>query len=129
MLRRVYWTLLSVACLGLDYLIGPAVQFPFFYLVPIGLASWFEGFQWGAALAVVLPAARFALHMAWDDGWTWAVFANAAIRISVFATFAWLAARTAEQMRQLRNAVHRNEFERELCANCRERLTQVFDRR
>lgn len=104
MLRKVYLVLLSVACLGLDYLSGPDIQFPFFYLAPVSLAAWYEGRAWGLALAVVLSLMRFSLRLVWDSPPTiGAAVANAGIRITVFSAFAWLTACLAEQMRQLRH--------------------------
>ena len=129
MLRRVYWVLASLACLGFDYLGGPSVQFPVFYLIPVSLAAWFDSRAWGLALAIVLPLVRLALHSIWGDPLTWATLLNAAIRITVFSLFAWLVARTASQMVELRQAIRRTEFERELCANCKERVAEAFDRR
>jgi len=160
--RRLLWGLLSLTCVALDYLSGPTIQFPLFYLVPISLAAWYEGRVWGVALAVALPLIRLSLRTAWDTPPTlWASVANAGIRITVFVAFAWLIARTATQMRQLRRmrqmemmlglctvcgqihdkvagewqplekylAVHPQEFDQELCPNCRKRHVEAYDRR
>jgi hypothetical protein len=104
--RRIapaYWIALSFVCLIIDYLTGPFIEFPVVYLVPISLASWFEGRRWGMALAFTLPLFRLYFRTVWDPPWTFLdSLINAAIRISVFASFAWLIDRTARQMRQLR---------------------------
>jgi hypothetical protein len=104
--RRIapaYWLALSSVCLISDYLTGPFIEFPVVYLIPISLASWFEGRRWGMALAFILPLFRLYFTTVWDPPWTFfESLINAAIRISVFASFAWLIDRTARQMRELR---------------------------
>lgn len=96
------WLALSLLCLAIDYRTGPVIQFPLVYLAPISLASWFGGRIWGLALAVILPLCRLYFRTVWDPPWTLLESSiNAAIRITVFATFAWLIDRTARQMREL----------------------------
>ena len=100
----MYWIALSFVCLIIDYLTGPFIEFPVAYLVPISLASWFGGQRWGMALAFILPLCRLYFRTVWDPPWTLLESSiNAAIRISVFASFAWLIDRTARQMRELRH--------------------------
>lgn len=99
-----YWINLSFVCLMIDYLSGPFIEFPVAYLVPISLASWFGGRRWGTGLAFMLPLCRLYFRMVWDPPWTVLESSiNAAIRISVFGSFAWLIDRTARQMRELRH--------------------------
>ncbi|MBZ5558519.1 MAG: DUF4118 domain-containing protein [Acidobacteriia bacterium] len=98
------WVALSVACLAIDYETGPVIEFPVVYLAPISLASWFSGRVWGLALAVVLPLCRLYFRTIWNPPWSFQESSiNAAIRITVFASFAWLIDRTARQMRELKH--------------------------
>lgn len=100
----VYWVAFSLICVAIDYKIGPFIQFPIVYLAPISLASWYGGRSWGLALALILPLFRLSFRTMWDPPWTLLESSiNAAIRITVFASFAWLIDRTARQMRELRH--------------------------
>ncbi len=103
--RPVTWLVLSVLCLAIDYQAGPMIQFPIAYLIPISLAAWSGGRWWGIGLAVTLPLCRLYFTTAiWDSPQTlWESVTNAAIRVTVFVTFAWLIDRTARQMRALRH--------------------------
>jgi hypothetical protein len=101
----VSWIVLSAACVGLDRLSGPTIQFPIVYLLPVSLAAWHGSRRWGIALAVLLPLCRLAFRAVWEPPWTVTESAiNAGIRIAVFVTFAWLIDRTARQMHDLRRA-------------------------
>jgi hypothetical protein len=103
-MMRVYWLALSLVCLAIDYRTGPMIEFPLVYLAPISMASWFGGRTWGLALAIILPLCRLYFRTVWDPPWTLLESSiNAAIRIAVFASFAWLIDRTARQMRELRH--------------------------
>jgi len=126
-IRRLNWMLLSVVCLALDYLSGPDIQFPFFYLAPVSLAAWYDGRAWGLLLAAVLPLMRFSFRMVWDSPPTfWVAVANAGIRITVFVAFVWLIARMADQVHQLR---HTRQLEAILgvCSVCGKIHDQVVD--
>lgn len=99
----IYWVTLSLICMAVDYVSGPVIQFPVVYLVPISLAAWYGGRSWGLALAFLLPLFRLAFRSVWDPPWTWLDSSiNAAIRMTVFASFVWLIDRTSRQMRDLR---------------------------
>ena len=116
---RLNWGLLSLLCVALDYVSGPVIQFPLFYLLPVSLMAWYDGRGWGVALAVVLSLARLGFRLVWNPPWTVLESAvSAGIRMVVFAGFAWLVARTAEQMRHLR---HTRQMEAMLgvCSVCR----------
>ena len=58
--RRWHWLLLAAAVLVLDYLSGPYIQLPILFALPVGLATWRDGWRWGSATAVMLPLIRLA---------------------------------------------------------------------
>lgn len=102
--KPVHWLTMSVVCLVIDYWLGPEIQFPLVYLLPVSLASWYGGISWGMTLAVMLPLFRLYFTTIWVPASTSAESViNAAIRIAVFVTFAWLVSRTSRQMRELRH--------------------------
>ena len=103
MISPFYWLLLSAVCVYVDYSLGPYIQFPIVYMVPVSLASWYSGRRWGLGLAFVLPLFRLAFRSIWDPPWTFAEsVVNAVIRITVFTLFAWSLDRIAGQMRELK---------------------------
>jgi hypothetical protein len=103
--RPIHWVSLSAACALVDFLLGPKVQFPIAYLLPVSMAAWYGGRAWGVSLAVTLSLCRFAFNMFWDPEWMTIQDSaiNALIRTVVFVTFAWLIDRTSRQMRDLRH--------------------------
>lgn len=100
----VYWVALSLVCLAIDYEAGPVIEFPLVYLAPVSMASWYGGRTWGLALALILPFCRLYFTTVWNPPWSFGESSiNAAIRITVFASFAWLIDRTGRQVRELKH--------------------------
>jgi PAS domain-containing protein len=97
------WIALAAVLLALDHEIGPGIQFPVFFLVPVLLAAWFNGLAWGLAFAAVLALARLGFRMAgWEAPWSlFDTFVNAGIRLLVFSMAAFMADRIAAQRRLL----------------------------
>ena len=119
-LSALLWIALSIGCLAIDYALGPFIQFPIVYLVPVSLAAWNSGRKLGLALAVILPLCRLYFITLWDPPWTFIESAvNAAIRITVLASFAWLVARTASQTKRLTSEVLLLTGMLPVCSRCR----------
>jgi hypothetical protein len=118
--RLACWLSISLLSVGLDYLLGPNIQFPFLYLVPVALSAWFDGLWISLALALVLPAARFYLMSQWDFplGIDTAVI-NAAIRVVVLSCLALAVDRIARQTRLLAREVRALEGLLPICAHCK----------
>ena len=103
-----------------DYAVGPSVQFGFTFLVPVFLAAWYSGLTSALTLAVALPLARLALTVAvWNEPWTAAVVASAALRIAVLGFQAILVARLAEHERALQHEVDLLEELLPICMHCK----------
>ncbi len=114
------WIALSIGCLAVDYALGPFIQFPIVYLVPVSLAAWNNGRILGLALAIILPLCRLYFITLWDPPWTFLEsVVNAAIRIAVLASFAWLIDRTARQTRRLSSEVLLLTGMLPVCSLCR----------
>ena len=113
------WLVIAAISVGIDYLSGPTIEFPLFYLVPISLASWHGTRRWGLTLAIGLPLVRLGLRSVWDTPWTLLEsLVNAGIRITVFVCFALLIHRTARQMRELTH-LHLLEEMTGVCHTCK----------
>lgn len=111
---------LSAVCLAVDYRLGPFIQFPIVYLIPVSLAAWHGSRTLALALAIVLPLVRLYFITLWDPPWTlMASSVNAVIRMSVLASFAWLVARTAAQTRRLSSEVSILSGLLPVCRHCR----------
>ncbi|MGA8243278.1 MAG: hypothetical protein WB818_22130, partial [Desulfobacterales bacterium] len=85
----LYWLIIAFLVLRADYITGPLVQFPILYLIPIGLASWYNGRVWGLIFAFGMPLIRLYFLNLWEAPWTiFEATINASIRIFVFTIFA-----------------------------------------
>ena len=125
----VYWVLLALLFLIGDYFAGPIIQFPILFLIPVGLASWFNGKWWGLTFAVVLPIIRLYFYV---GAWTvpfefFDIGLNALIRILVLGAFALLTDRTADQNRKLSLRVRVLEGFLPVCSFCKKIRNQEGD--
>jgi hypothetical protein len=57
---------LLIACMLLtfwiDYITGPTIRFPAFYIAPVLLFAWYDGLLWGGAAAVGIILARLGME-------------------------------------------------------------------
>jgi hypothetical protein len=119
-LLNLRWIALSAVCLGVDYRLGPFIQFPIVYLIPVSLAAWHSSRTLALTLAIVLPLGRLYFITLWDPPWTLVeAGVNAVIRMSVLASFAWLVARTADQNQRLSSDVSILSGLLPVCRRCR----------
>ena len=101
----LYWIACSILIIAVDHLTDPYIQFPILFLVPVTLASVYNGRWWGMGLAMVMPWIRFYFER---RAVPWAVTQeaiNTVIRVVVLSGFAILVARTAQQTRILMREV------------------------
>jgi hypothetical protein len=116
-----YWFGLSVLLTIADFFSGPFIQFPVTYLIPVALASWYNGRRWGLAYAIILPLVRWSFNtVAWTIPWTMTEASiNALIRIAVLSSFALIIDRTAVQTRMLSKHVQMLEGLLPICSYCK----------
>ncbi len=124
LLRResypVLWSAMAGVIIILDVQIGPFVQFPFLFLLPVLFASWYNGKWWGLAFAVILPLIR--LYWVSMQSLPWSILesvVNAAIRMGVLTLVAFLTARVALQRRELEKEVQALEGLLPICSYCK----------
>jgi hypothetical protein len=116
----LYWLIIAFLVLRADYITGPLVQFPILYLIPIGLASWYNGRVWGLIFAFGMPLIRFYFSNLWEAPWTiFEATINASIRIFVFTIFAYLVDRIVTQKRDLEKEVHILRGILPICSFCK----------
>lgn len=91
-MQPVYWIGFSVLILAANISSDPYVDFPMLFIIPVLIASWYNGRWWGLLLAFFMPLVRLTFtFLVWDVPWT-AVHSivNASIRILVLSSFAIL---------------------------------------
>ncbi len=116
----LYWLIIAFLVLRADYITGPLVQFPILYLIPIGLASWYNGRVWGLIFAFGMPLIRLYFLNLWEAPWTiFEATINASIRIFVFTIFAYLVHRIVRQKRDLEKEVHILRGILPICSFCK----------
>jgi hypothetical protein len=97
----LYWMAFSILIIAADHLTDPYIQFPILFLVPVTLASVYNGRRWGVGLAVAMPWIRFYFE---SKAVPWAVTQeaiNTVICVVVLSGFAILVDRTAQQTHTL----------------------------
>src|SRR4029077_1369515 len=97
----VYWIALSLLIIAMDHLTDPYIRFPILFLLPVTLASVYNGRWWGVGLALRLSIIRCYFEILIVP---WAVtqeMINTGIDLIVLAGFAVLVDRTAQQTRAL----------------------------
>jgi hypothetical protein len=116
----LYWIVIAFLVLGADYLTGPLLQFPILYLIPTGLAAWYNGRTWGLIFALGLPVIRIYFLTLWDAPWTmYEAILNASIRIFVFMIFAFLVDKICKQKRELEKEVRILKGILPICSFCK----------
>jgi len=115
----LYWIALAVLLLWCDYLMGPFIQFPIIYLIPIIFATWYSGPVWGVALSIVMPLVRAEFVRRADVPWTmFETSINAAIRISILSFVVILVTRE-RYLRMLQQRVRTLEGLLPICSFCK----------
>ena len=114
------WWGFGAIFLGLDYITGPYIFFPVFFILPVLLAAWHSGRGHAAVYALFFCAARFGLYfirnMAWDP---FTEIANRIMHFGVLVLLASLTAHIARQTRKLRHRITTLEGILPTCAHCK----------
>jgi hypothetical protein len=112
----VYWITLSVIILIANHL-DPIYEFPLLFVIPVLVASWYNGRWWGLALGIFMPLVRLYLaYYVWDVPATLVhPVANASIRIFVLVCFALL----ADVLRRQQDRIKIMEELLPICRNCK----------
>jgi hypothetical protein len=97
----VYWVALSLLIIAVDHLTDLYIQFPILFLLPVTLASVYNGRWWGVGLAVSMPVIRCSFEIMIVPWAETQEMINTGINLIVLAGFAVLIDRTAQQTRAL----------------------------
>jgi hypothetical protein len=97
-----YWLWLAVLLHFTDYFTGPVINLPTLFIVPVALAAWYNGRNWGLALAISMPLVRLSFHSVWQVQWTLVEHGiNCGLLILTFSGFAILIDTIAAQGRTI----------------------------
>lgn len=114
------WVILSCLILVIDYFTGSLIQFPFMFIVPVGLAAWYSGARWGLVFAIVLPLIRLYFTTISPVPWSFSIsLINAAIRIAMLVSYTLLIAYIAKQKKELEREVDILEGILPVCSFCK----------
>lgn len=114
------WIALSGLILAIDFFTGSVIQFPFMFVVPVGLAAWYNGARWGLAFAVILPLIRLYFTIIFPVPWSFSIsVANTVIRIAILVGYVLLIAHVAKQKKELERELNILEGILPVCSFCK----------
>ena len=64
-----YFGIIALGLFALDYVTGPIILIPFFYVILVSLLAWFVGTKLAYFFSVVLPLLRILAHIFWNSPW------------------------------------------------------------
>lgn len=96
------------------------MQFPFMFVLPVGLAAWYNGARSGLAFAIILPLIRLYFTTIFPVPWSFSIsVGNAAIRIAILIGYAFLIAYVAKQKKELERELNILEGILPVCSFCK----------
>ncbi|UCG78928.1 MAG: hypothetical protein JSV21_03610, partial [Nitrospirota bacterium] len=114
------WFLIATSVGFIDYITGLKVQFPIWFIIPVGLASWYNGRGHGYFYAISLSLARFSFHFFWSEQLTTTDAAiNAVLRLFTLLLIAYLIDRLAEQTRAMKKELRVLRGIVPICSGCK----------
>lgn len=115
------WKFLTLAAvlMVVDFCLGPYIQFPVFFVVPVMLIAWYYNTGWAVAVALAMAGGRFLFHWYWDFPVELMPAAlNTVMRGVVLVVIAYLTASTAILVRRLRQRIRDLEAQLPVCEEC-----------
>ena len=124
----IWWVVIGVVFIAIDYLSGSGTQFPTLYVLPVTLAAWYSG-RWPAiALAVAVPLFHIAfLMLGSPDSDTTLPIVMTIARSAIICVMALWFARLSEHERQLHRYVVKLEGLLPICAFCKSIRNEAGD--
>jgi hypothetical protein len=122
--RRVlpYATLMGMLMLLGDYLAGPYMQFPIFFILPVILVAWDLNLWVGIAFGLSLPLVRLGFAWQWNGTVPWTMsmaIVNTSVRITVLIIIAYLTAKASRERRFLQQEVRTLQGLLRICMHCK----------
>jgi hypothetical protein len=118
--RWLPWVLGAIFA-ALDFVTGPYIRFPIFFVLPVLFLAWNWGMGQGGALAMALGLVRLSFYFWWEaPGAVRFEAINGAIYCGVLLVLAAIAARVGGQARKLRERVQVLEGFLPICSFCKD---------
>ncbi|HUL43646.1 MAG TPA: hypothetical protein VLY03_04760 [Bacteroidota bacterium] len=112
--------LTAVAIILVDVATPAPVMMSIFFVIPVFLAAWFNGFAWAIVISIFLPGARFLIATFLEHVWgTSYNLLNMADRMVVLVLISWIASRLSYAIRLLRIEVKTLTGLLPVCSNCK----------
>lgn len=119
--RRSVWPViaLSAGLLVIDFKLGPLIQFPILFVLPVMWAAWRHGWRMSCGLALSLAAGRFLCHWYWGFPLKLtAAVINNVLRAGGLVAVAVATAQVAGIVHALRKRVTLLEARLPVCVRC-----------
>ncbi|MGC3989551.1 MAG: hypothetical protein QM796_07720 [Chthoniobacteraceae bacterium] len=111
---------ISAVVVLLDFMTGPYLAFPFFFVFPVLLMAWNSSTRLAITLAIVLSLIRTAFNHYWHLPMSWEVSVlNTIMRAGVLILIAKMAGRLSVQAKLLRERVTTLEGLLPICGFCK----------
>lgn len=118
-LSPAYSLLVAAFAVALNYFVGPNVEFPGLFLVPVVFAAWYGGMTWALPMSL-LPFTRVLMLMAADTQVDlYPIVLSTIVRAIVFVPIALWVATVAASQRALRHEVEMLEGLLPICSYCK----------
>lgn len=118
-LHPAYSLAVAAFAVLLNYAVGPVLEFPGLYIVPVVFASWYGGLKWGIPMSL-LPFTRLLLIVsAQAPVDLYAAALSASIRAIVFVPISLWIATVAASQRALTREVELLEGLLPICSYCK----------
>jgi hypothetical protein len=115
------WKFLSLAAvlMVVDFCLGPYIQFPVFFVVPVMLIAWYYNTGWAVVVALAMAGGRFLVHWYWKFPMeVMPAAVNTVMRGAVLVVIAYATASTALLVRRLRQRISELEGQLPVCQGC-----------
>jgi len=118
-----HWVLfgLALAMSCFDFLAGPVIMFPVFFVIPVALLAWNCGLRTALKMGAVLCIIRFCIQYAWGIPYEVHVAViNAVLRVGILFFITFLIGKLSQQTKALRARVRTLEGILPTCGFCKD---------
>ncbi len=115
----LYWVIVAIGVLIIDYITGPEIHFPILFIIPISLASWFNSRAFSLSLSIFIISTNTVYSLMWGGEAVQNIIINLLIRFAVLVVFALLVNKLSEQSRELKREIKVLRGILPICSHCK----------
>jgi hypothetical protein len=117
--NQIIIVLFAALLVVVDFVFGPYIQFPVFFVLPVMLAAWYCGAMLAVGLALALGLARFLCHWYWSFPMDFMpAIVNNVLRVIALLMVGYGTAFVSKTIRDLRKRVSVLEQQLPVCKDC-----------